>query len=410
MSTFVFNVNEYLIEDTDGDGTYEYVLSDPADPTSRILIGSNSYSVDGKFRPVGSNQGRSIPKVFSFEVKKKDEGVWYLTVNRNYFCGIYPSQAACLGVLFGMMTYNSGRDEGFGVWLEESLNTRGSVIDPDINVLSLTHTTVDITVELSQYDSAPIGSDTPFFGWQKVLADGSYEPITASNLSIRAVPVAIEDGGQQSHTFTSAWNDVPEGNGARPVLLSVDNSLNISIIAFGSTTIKPLPETLVSVSISPSTVDDPLENGQALQFEATAVGTATDIQYLFRVTGDTAHVTSDLSTQTASRFYTLQWTDALNTPLEAIQVEVEALSINVGEQVSAPPVNVQLQHTQTASIDFDVEVSGAATAGVDVEVGGTAFVVIDDNSTGGTPSFTNEWFMEIATLNGITIENQGGGS
>ena len=127
MSTFAFTFNEYLV-DENGD----YVLTDPLDPQSRIVIGTRSVTANGDYRPIGGGLRRKLNNrpVLSFEIKYYDvTGQWSLTVNRDTFIGIYPTQDAAVGVLYGLMTFHSGYDDSFATFLGESVNTRGSTID-----------------------------------------------------------------------------------------------------------------------------------------------------------------------------------------------------------------------------------------------------------------------------------------
>lgn len=93
----------YLV---DGDG--EYILSDPNDRTSRIITSEYIYGVtDTEWQRVASSTGCRIP-VQSFDIKRKDDTTWQLSLNKTKHIGIYPSQDAAIQVLMGHFIKNSG--------------------------------------------------------------------------------------------------------------------------------------------------------------------------------------------------------------------------------------------------------------------------------------------------------------
>ena len=93
----------YLV---DGDG--EYILSDPDDRFSRIITSEYIYGVtDTDWQRVASATGCRIP-VRSFDIKRKDDTTWQLSLNKTKHIGIYPSQDAAIQVLMGHFIKNSG--------------------------------------------------------------------------------------------------------------------------------------------------------------------------------------------------------------------------------------------------------------------------------------------------------------
>lgn len=125
MSTFTFNV--YLVQDIDGDGTDDYVLQDEG----RIVLETLSISVDTDYRYIGGQHAvmrrNNAGKTF---VIRQANGEWYLVINRHIFVGKFPTQAAAVGALYGYFTGCNGHDDGFAVWLTDSLE-KGSVLEPD---------------------------------------------------------------------------------------------------------------------------------------------------------------------------------------------------------------------------------------------------------------------------------------
>ncbi len=294
MSTFTFNI--YLVEDIDGDGSPDYVLQDEG----RIILETKSISVDSSYRYIGGQIGRRATPALTFDIRKGPNDEWYLFYNQGTFAGKYPTQAAAVGILYGIYTSFDGLDDGFAVWIADSLE-KGSYIEPDENVLILTHDDNDITVDLSLYDSGVLQGDLPYFGYQIIDENGSYIPITVSNLVAQCAAVTAGAGGSQSMSKTGAWVDIAAGAGARPVLVGFNSTTgDITVVVSGSAKYKP------------------------------------------------------------------------------------------------------------GVIDFDVAVSGTnGLPATDVELGDIAYAVITDSSTGGTPTFSYEWYQSVPTLTGITLSNEG---
>ncbi len=251
MSTFYFTINEYLIN---GGPEVGYVLHDPNDPTSRIITDQTTYVVDGNYRAIGSQVGARSNPALSFNIRRRPNGEWYLMTNQQTFAGKYPSQAACLGVLYGIMTYNSGLDEdGFPLYLANALQEGSSTIDSSDNVLILTHDENDITVNLSEYDSSVFTSDLPYLGYQIIDENGSYISITISTLASQCGSVTAAPGGSQSLTKTGTWPAIAEGGGARPVLVGYNaTSGGITIVASGPAKYKPAPDPVIDFEVEVS--------------------------------------------------------------------------------------------------------------------------------------------------------------
>ena len=87
----------YLV---DGDG--EYILSDPSDTTSRIIIESFIYGVtNSKWQRIATATGPRCP-VRSFHIRRKEDTVWHLMINQQKHIGFYPSQDSAIQVLMGL--------------------------------------------------------------------------------------------------------------------------------------------------------------------------------------------------------------------------------------------------------------------------------------------------------------------
>ena len=111
------------------DGNDEYILSDPSDRTSRIITSEYIYGVtDSEWQRVASATSCRIP-VLSFDIKRKDNTTWQLSLNKTKHIGIYPSQDAAIQVLMGHFIKNSGNMVMADEAASYQLSTNRSFID-----------------------------------------------------------------------------------------------------------------------------------------------------------------------------------------------------------------------------------------------------------------------------------------
>ena len=112
-----------------GDG--QYILSDPADPNSRIITDEYVYGVtDTKWQRVASSvHGRCGVKSFTI-IHKASDDKWSLKINQSKHIGIYPSQDAAIQVLMGLFIQNSGTMSSADAAATQQLSTSRSSIDP----------------------------------------------------------------------------------------------------------------------------------------------------------------------------------------------------------------------------------------------------------------------------------------
>jgi hypothetical protein len=232
-----FTVNYYLI-DEDGN----YVLTDPSDPTSRIIISTNSISVSSRSRGIGGTQ-RKLTRmgVHSFNIKKDYNDEWYLFINKHQFIGRYPTQSDAVGVLYGLYTSNDGYDDSFATWIEDSLNTGGSVIDPDTNVLELSDLGLGQDPRLSVLvANFNIGSLLFPAVTLEESGDGTTWTSTGASVSVT---------GDGTYTFSqSQFNLVDENAYYRVVLQGADGQGTITILGVSNTLIKNDAADLISLS------------------------------------------------------------------------------------------------------------------------------------------------------------------
>ena len=220
MSAFTFNI--YLVQDIDGDGTDDYVLQDEG----RIVLQTLSITVDPSYRYIGGQIARKVGSNpgFTFAIKKRDDDTWYMYVNQHTFCGFYPSQDACLGILYGYYTSNDGRDDGFAAWLADSLE-KGSVLDPDVNVLVIEVAGVDPNQTLGarvsdiDYSVAPTAGEF-WFAYQNSLDSGSSWGVNGTSAYILGDRVTNPTGTFQIDTpSTTTYDAFAENSLMRGILV-----------------------------------------------------------------------------------------------------------------------------------------------------------------------------------------------
>lgn len=244
MSTFTFNI--YLVEDIDGDGNPDYVLQDEG----RVILETKSISVDSSYRYIGGQIGRRATPALTFDIRKGPNDEWYLFYNKGVFAGKYPTQAAAVGILYGIYTSFDGLDDGFVQWIADSLE-KGSYIEPDENVLVLTEENNNLTVDLSLYSTSSTSAYAlALLGWQDVDSFGN--PVTITNIT-NLTNVTALDGGSQTALFTGSWNSVNEGDGARPVLVGTNSPTGpFVVVAAGAALTKPAPDPVIDFEVEVS--------------------------------------------------------------------------------------------------------------------------------------------------------------
>jgi len=220
--------------------------------TTSFVAGGFTYTVDNTYRYIG--QQLSKAPILSFSVKKLSENNWYLTLNQNQFAGRYPSQAACLGVLYGMYTAKSGLDPSFSAYIANALEN-GSVIDPDVNLMRISNVaagdpvTNTTTIELELFDEAAAlaasgapNADTGYGITYETSTDGVTWSTQASlqSFNVPGFPSGndIVDGDSKTITSTTIWSAVPENGYVRSALLVFDNTATSHVASVSKELIK----------------------------------------------------------------------------------------------------------------------------------------------------------------------------
>ncbi len=415
MSTFTFNI--YLVEDIDGDGNPDYVLQDEG----RIILETKSISVDSSYRYIGGQIGRRATPALTFDIRKGPNDEWYLFYNRGTFAGKYPTQAAAVGILYGIYTSFDGLDDGFAQWIADSLE-KGSYIEPDENVLTLSEDGSNVTTVLGDIDFESLvnGQTFPlgvYLGYQ--TQDPGSSTWSTPLISDATVTITAADNGntESATTNSGAWTALSEGSSIRPCVIGFDAPS--VVLLSGASRTKPYEPALTDVSLAPSGVT---LNGGSVQFTASALADVSqpsrplpsDLVYTYTITATSGDITTVTSANPSTgRFYTLTYDYANNIDRtdDILRIEVEASSVSLGVTVSET-TSATLEYPTSPVIpviDFAVEVSGTdGLPATDVEINGSAYAVITDSSTGGIPSFTYEWYQSVPTLTGITLTNVDG--
>ena len=382
MSTFTFNV--YLVQDIDGDGTDDYVLQDDG----RIIISTQSITVDTNFRYIGGQIARkpgSRPAL-TFTIKKRPNNTWYLLVNRTTFCGLYSNREDCLGVLYGYYTNFSGHDDGFANWLADSLE-KGSVLDPDENILSLARAgdpANDISVTLASINTSTLteGVDSAvyqfglFLGWQTQQPGSStWDAVEIGNIIDLSTPIVDSPEDLTQTTTGSQWaTDVPENGYVRPVVIGVDSSSAFTVIADGAPLLKDDADdtdlTGLSLSISgDASAIVPVEVGgfaYALVDESGAVldpgETITYTYDWYREIPELIEITSDASPPTI-----INWTqEGIVSSVSNDQASLNSITIS-GETNFTNRGGAQYRRSSSPFIEMLIDFAG-----------GNGFVDLDD--------------------------------
>ena len=344
-----FSINLYLI-DENGD----YVLTDQGD---KIIISTVSIDVDNESRRLGVDRWRRQATIQSFDVKKLDPDNWYLTVNKHYLVGQYPTQSMSISVLYGMYTSMNGNEDGFAVWLEDQINKGSSTIDPDKNNLTLS--------DLGDgNDPRLAGIVTNFDSTGYTRIDMMLEYSTDNSVwSVTASPQQVTGDGTTNWT-ASDFATVPENAYYRVVLRGLKPDSSDEIVRISNTLVKndSLDTMGLSVTISSSSTETlpVVPSGYAFansEVTGLAPGTSVSLGY--------------------------DWAREIPT-LIGITAETEG----------------------PTTLAMTVDLSSDSESIEDLNVGDAAYAVTEVSGL-GSGSLSYDWAREIPTLTGITVETEG---
>ena len=390
-----------------------------------FTFGTTTVTIDPAYRALGGAMRNMAKNVFTFQVKKLDEGQWYLITNRQNFIGRYPSQAACISVLYGIMTFNDGNDSGFSVWLNESLDSGSSEIDPDINLLTIAVTGADPdqalggTVTDIDYSVAPTAGEF-WFAYQNSLDSGSTWGVDGvANSLILGDRVTAATGGSQIDTpSTTTYDAFAEDSLMRGVLVERiltgdDGTATTSLHSSGaiwSASAAGLPATTWELT---TLSGDVVAGVLTLTFVDQAARDAflANAEFIDLIDDLNPVLVSDFSISTATNITATGGNAA--TVVSAVDALGAAAVWNLSIASYADPIIVGTSQNTIWKDDVDstdlsgltMVISGDATAGEPVVRGGYAYSVVDESGAvldpGESISYTYAWYREIPTLTSL---------
>ena len=265
----------------------------------RIILSSFSYDLTSYDWTRVASSVRRTPFIRSFDIKVFSSGKWSLVVNKKQLIGLYPSQDACIQVLFGLFIRHNASKAGAEAVMTQQLSNGISHIDSSENNIILR--AVDINLASTISDIVPSMIDPVPASGLAYFQVIQLEPFTDSgdNMTRDFRQVGILPGlGANIITAAGAYENLAEGASARSLIVQVDTA-------------------------------------------------------------------------------TLAW------------VDTSVVSRVVTKPVAADPV-----------IDFSVAIDQAVLLA-------TSKALITENSTGGTPTYTYEWYRSTNVVTGITLTNEG---
>ena len=230
---------------------------------NRMIGGTTSYPIDRSYRPVGGRVRRDVKFVRSFDVivNTQDRSMWSLTVNKKQHIGIYPTQAAALAVLVGLITRCDGGQEASINALFNKMLDEGSRLDSDTNVLSIVNADPELTMRIQNTDylalealasSASEYADGIFLAYQTSTDDVNYTtPTIAQIYSPDLSGVGL--GGTTERTSAAAdYAAVPFETYIRTAVVGL-NGLTVTVFASSDPIFKTETGTLTPGSETPGT-------------------------------------------------------------------------------------------------------------------------------------------------------------
>lgn len=385
---------------------------------STFTFGSVTVSIDPAYRALGGAMRGMAKNVFSFQVKKLEEGSWYLITNRQNFIGRYPSQAACISVLYGIMTFNDGLDSGFEVWANSSLDSGASEIDPDINVFTLDVSgspTDSLVGTLASISYSGLGfTGEPYFGYQNSIDNELTWGVNgvASDFILGDRITAIDGATQADTPSTTAYSTFAENSAMRCVLLDGTVSAYTDpayLITFASGGLF-IGDTLTVGSLLYDTLgfqQISSNDGSTLTLTFSTNAAATNWvngggQYIgASETYDASEFT--VSTTTASRVNSAAECTAMPSG-STISLTLSQTEYSVSSFVSNILWKDDVDNTDISLLAVDI--SGASTVGTPVELNGYSYAIPDESlvtlDPGEDITYTYAWYREIPTLTSIT--------
>jgi len=220
MSTFT--INTYLV-----DANGEYVLQDISDPTSRIILSTQSVDVNYALARLG--QASRTRPVKSFDVKKDTSDNWYLINNKQTLVGRFQDQSYALGALYGCFIYHDGDPDYFVTWIEDCLSKGGSSLDSSFNNIINSIEGSNLVSTVSAIDSSQIlpalaAGESYYFAQQ--VSTSEVFPSSGSFADLLNFAALGADDGTTTLPGIGVWDNLAEGSSIRSLVVVLDASLN----------------------------------------------------------------------------------------------------------------------------------------------------------------------------------------
>jgi len=377
------------------------------------------YTADLDYARIVHINNPKFKYVRSFKIiETQDRAVWTLTINQSVLVGQYPTQAAAIGALVGCILHRDGDLEGAEAAITDMLS-RGSTIDPDVNILTLATvgdpvTEIAGTLDLIDYTALDFAGE-PYFAYQNSIdgqvtwgVNGVASAVIEGN---RIIAVA---GGSQTDTFIGAYGTFAENSAMRAVLLD-------GVVA------AYIDPDYVITDAGPGDgifLGETLSAGHVLYDElglTSITGNGTTLSLNFNTAADAeAWYFGGGSYSSANK--TIQASD-FTAPVTNVCTKVDdevlfldngtspkSISLSKTEYTVSSIVSNVIYKDAVNDLTLALEISGESTAGAPVEIGGFAYAI---PTIGGVPegqsySLTYAWSREIPLLDGLTTSLEGG--
>ena len=345
MAHSSFIINYYLIDENN-----EYILDENGD---KIIISTQSVDIDHDYQAIGgqASSRRRYRTVQSFDVKStEDQTDWHLIINQQTFVGRYPTQAAAISVLYGIMYQHSGNENSFAFVLEDMINRGGSTIDP-----------VGDNLPFESFSGGEYATGIRNFNTATWITDGvataRVNAVVTDRIQVTSGPI----GGTLTNTTTDIFDGVPSQEATTKLEYGYQYNSQVRV----TDTVAPDPEfNTYQTSIT--------------QFPALSANLS--FQSGFPIVGQPLTATATLTNYDSRIPVKYQWTWKQNPSGSNTTVKTETTTSSTSS------------YTPTSTFNYRVEVE--------------ILYALDDSSTGVTDSETSgnaqqpfEWLQGPEILN-----------
>ena len=191
------------------------------------------------YKRIASSVRKDIKNIYSFDITSNaNDTRWALKVNKTKLVGLYPTREAANEVLLGLL-YRNGASKEFAASFLNHLAEKGKGVGltEDKNALSIgLEGTGGLTLTVQNFEQPTMTqTDSLFLGFQESNTQGVWSSSpgfvdvgnNAYNFSVQGYPT---EGATFSYTTSSVWGSLPENILLRPVLFTIDNQLNVTLL------------------------------------------------------------------------------------------------------------------------------------------------------------------------------------